>query len=141
MTTAPGARAVCAQCGAPIVYVGPYWSHEGEPQPRHPAFPDWPPAPPAPQAAQAPAIRASIALLRPSLSGEDLTPIEHPRVFTAADWGLIVREVNDWLRVEVAPYWEPGQLRMDVVIPSTPTAPALRAALYGLAVAWGLQWQ
>lgn len=123
-----GDRAACASCRRPIVFIGPYWDHEGEPKPRHPASP-------------ATTIGATVALLRPGASGESLEPIATPREFSAQDWGLIVREVNDWLRIEVAPYWEPGQLRMDVTVPSTPTGPALRAALYGLAVAWGLQWQ
>lgn len=34
-----GARDTCTMCGAPIVYVGPYWQHAGEQQPRHPATP------------------------------------------------------------------------------------------------------
>jgi hypothetical protein len=39
--TAPklGARAVCKMCGEPIEYIGPYWQHIGEMQPRHPALP------------------------------------------------------------------------------------------------------
>lgn len=38
-----GARAVCHACGGAIVFVGPYWDHEGEMKPRHiamPALPD-----------------------------------------------------------------------------------------------------
>lgn len=34
-----GDEALCAMCGERIVYVGPYWSHVGAPQPRHPAVP------------------------------------------------------------------------------------------------------
>lgn len=34
-----GDRAICALCGKEIEYVGPYWRHTGEIQPRHPATP------------------------------------------------------------------------------------------------------
>lgn len=34
-----GDRATCSMCGAEIEYVGPYWRHVGENQPRHPAMP------------------------------------------------------------------------------------------------------
>jgi len=34
-----GARSRCRACGNNIVYVGPYWRHEGL-QPRHIAVPD-----------------------------------------------------------------------------------------------------
>lgn len=34
-----GARATCKMCGKPIVYVNPYWQHEGLLSPRHPALP------------------------------------------------------------------------------------------------------
>lgn len=142
MTTDPtiGDRATCASCHRPIVFVGSYWDHEGDPKPRHPASPT-PLFTPGPRPATT--IRATIALLRPSASGEALEPLATPREFSAQDWGLIVREVNDWLRIEVTPYWLPDQLRMDVTVlaPSAHTADALRHALYGLAVAWGLQWQ
>lgn len=36
---AEGDRAVCASCGMPIRFVGPYWAHIGDAQPRHPAQP------------------------------------------------------------------------------------------------------
>lgn len=32
-------RSVCADCGDSIVFVGPYWDHEGKIKPKHPAFP------------------------------------------------------------------------------------------------------
>lgn len=34
-----GTEATCKMCGEPIRYVGPYWEHLGELQPRHPAWP------------------------------------------------------------------------------------------------------
>ncbi len=34
-----GEQGVCKMCGATIVYIGPYWQHFGEAQPRHPALP------------------------------------------------------------------------------------------------------
>lgn len=34
-----GAKAKCAMCGQPITFVGPYWDHDGEIKPRHPATP------------------------------------------------------------------------------------------------------
>lgn len=34
-----GTRSTCTMCGEPIEYVGPYWRHLGENQPRHPATP------------------------------------------------------------------------------------------------------
>lgn len=34
-----GDEAVCRMCGETIRYVGPYWEHLGELQPRHPAWP------------------------------------------------------------------------------------------------------
>lgn len=36
---ATGDEAVCRMCGETIRYVGPYWEHLGELQPRHPAWP------------------------------------------------------------------------------------------------------
>lgn len=36
---ATGDKAICSMCDKPIVYVGPYWDHEGEMKPRHPAVP------------------------------------------------------------------------------------------------------
>ena len=42
----------CGMCGQPIVYVGPYWQHTGEAQPRHPAIPveEWERIKPPPSA-------------------------------------------------------------------------------------------
>jgi hypothetical protein len=37
-----GDKAICAGCGAAIVFVGPYWDHIGEIKPRHPALPKLP---------------------------------------------------------------------------------------------------
>jgi hypothetical protein len=34
-----GEKRICSQCGEFIMYVGPYWQHEGANQPRHPAIP------------------------------------------------------------------------------------------------------
>ena len=34
-----GTRAACKQCKTPIIFVGPYWDHEGELKPRHVAIP------------------------------------------------------------------------------------------------------
>jgi hypothetical protein len=48
-----GTRAVCKQCNKPIVFVGPYWDHEGEMKPRHVAIPIE--AAPAPLQAEYPA--------------------------------------------------------------------------------------
>lgn len=36
---AVGQQAICSQCGRVIAYVGPYWRHVEEPQPKHPAIP------------------------------------------------------------------------------------------------------
>lgn len=37
-----GMKASCAGCGAEIEYVGPYWRHVGDLQPKHPALPKLP---------------------------------------------------------------------------------------------------
>jgi hypothetical protein len=34
-----GDKSTCQMCGAEIEYVGPYWRHTGDKQPRHPAMP------------------------------------------------------------------------------------------------------
>ena len=34
-----GAMAICKMCNQDIRYIGPYWEHLGELQPRHPAWP------------------------------------------------------------------------------------------------------
>lgn len=34
-----GARTTCSMCNETIEYIGPYWRHIGEIQPRHPALP------------------------------------------------------------------------------------------------------
>ena len=39
LTPTIGARAICRACGEGIVFVSPYWDHEGERKPRHPAQP------------------------------------------------------------------------------------------------------
>lgn len=41
-----GDKATCSMCSAEIEYVGPYWRHVGENQPRHPATPKEPGAEP-----------------------------------------------------------------------------------------------
>ncbi len=38
-----GDLAICSMCGNQIMYVGPYWDHQGEHKPRHPATPGEPP--------------------------------------------------------------------------------------------------
>jgi hypothetical protein len=42
MITTPeiGTTATCRMCHEPIVFVGPYWDHQGSIKPRHPAMPD-----------------------------------------------------------------------------------------------------
>lgn len=39
MEPTPGDINICSMCHEAIVYVGPYWQHQGENQPRHPAWP------------------------------------------------------------------------------------------------------
>lgn len=39
MSETIGDRATCAMCNKPITFVGPYWDHDGEIKPRHPATP------------------------------------------------------------------------------------------------------
>lgn len=39
MSETIGDKAKCAMCGASITFVGPYWDHDGEIKPRHPATP------------------------------------------------------------------------------------------------------
>jgi hypothetical protein len=34
-----GTKATCSQCGREIVFVGPYWDHQGDIKPRHIAIP------------------------------------------------------------------------------------------------------
>lgn len=34
-----GDKATCSQCNSPIVFIDPYWDHEGDMQPKHPATP------------------------------------------------------------------------------------------------------
>ena len=34
-----GDLAICSMCGAQIMFVGPYWDHQGKNKPRHPATP------------------------------------------------------------------------------------------------------
>lgn len=55
---AMGDKATCKSCGKAIEYVGPYWRHLGENQPRHPAIPK-----PTPEELQA-ALVASNARIR-----------------------------------------------------------------------------
>jgi len=39
MEPKPGDTAVCSQCGAAIIFLGPYWDHMGKNKPRHIATP------------------------------------------------------------------------------------------------------
>lgn len=54
----------------------------------------------------------------------------------AVVWIDAVREVFEWLRIEVLPYWKPGDLHM--VWPSD-THELAGAALYGISLCCGLE--
>lgn len=84
-------------------------------------------------------IRTTITLLKPALDG-GFTPLGAPETFTGDDSDHIAAAVNEWLRIEVTPYWEPHTLRMDVAIEAldAATSEALLHTLRGIAIAWRL---
>ena len=50
-------------------------------------------------------------------------------------WRDCIDAINDWLRIEVVPYWGPGVLRIAACADTDPYA---AAAIYGVGRAWGM---
>jgi hypothetical protein len=50
-------------------------------------------------------------------------------------WRDCADAINYWLRIEVMPYWKPGDIRIAACAGTDPYA---AAAIYGIGCAWGI---
>jgi hypothetical protein len=67
-------------------------------------------------------------------------PIGAPDTFTDDTWKGIVGRINYQIRVEIAPYWDMCELRMEARsnTPIPHETSTLNGALFALSVAWGM---
>ena len=67
-------------------------------------------------------------------------PISAPDTYTDDAWKGVIGRVNYCIRVEIAPYWDMRELRMEFRA-NTPTpheTAMLNGALFALSVAWAM---